>query len=78
MTGNVVVPAPDPARDARVAARRAADARRAGRALDRLIGEMGLPEMTGWQRELVQTAFVLGRTSTPGHHCQTCTCNDAE
>jgi hypothetical protein len=33
----VVRPAPDPARDARVAARRADDARRAGRALDRLL-----------------------------------------
>lgn len=30
--------APDPARDARVAARRAADARKAGRALDALLG----------------------------------------
>jgi hypothetical protein len=34
----VVRPAPDPARDARVAARRADDARRAGRALDALLG----------------------------------------
>ncbi len=33
-----VIP-PDPARDARVAARRAADAARAGRALDRLLAE---------------------------------------
>lgn len=33
----IVRPGPDPARDARVAARRAADARRAGRALDRML-----------------------------------------
>lgn len=33
----VVRPAPDPARDARVAKRRADDARRAGRALDALL-----------------------------------------
>jgi hypothetical protein len=36
----VVIPPADPARDARVAARRAADARRAGRALDRLIHDL--------------------------------------
>jgi hypothetical protein len=36
----VVRPAPDPARDARVARRRAEDARRAGRALDALLGDM--------------------------------------
>jgi hypothetical protein len=33
----VVRPAPDPARDARVARRRAEDARRAGRALDKMF-----------------------------------------
>jgi hypothetical protein len=35
----VVVPPTDLARDARVAARRAADARRAGRALDALLAD---------------------------------------
>jgi hypothetical protein len=44
--------APDPARDARVAARRADDARRAGRALDRLSNprvHVGEAYNLGWQ-----------------------------
>ncbi len=36
----VVRPAPDPARDARVAARREADRRRASAALDRFIADL--------------------------------------
>lgn len=49
----VAVPA-DPARDARVAARRAADARRAGRALDRLLSGTVPPVL----REEAAAAFV--------------------
>lgn len=37
----IVIPPADPDRDARVAARRAADARRAGQALDRILSEAG-------------------------------------
>jgi hypothetical protein len=49
--------APDPARDARVAARRAADARKAGIALDHLLGCEGSTG-PGGMREQHAAAFV--------------------
>lgn len=54
------VPAgPDPARDRRIAARRAEDARRAAHALDRLLGETGV-SLTAWQVEVVEELFTHG------------------
>lgn len=64
MTGRVVVPGPDPERDARVAARRAEDAAKAGRALDRVLSDQGRTVyMTGWHN-----GYMDGYVASEAHH----------
>lgn len=67
----LVVP-PDSARDARVAARRAADARRAGRALDQLLTERFGPAEPSWAGAaldaLLSERYGRSLTAHNGHY----------
>lgn len=67
----LVVP-PDPARDARVAARRAADARHAGRALDQLLTERFGPAQPSWSGvaldALLSERYGQSLTAHNGHY----------